>query len=146
VVIAFGCNVGDCKAQIDRALKLLSQRVAVKKVSTPVVSKPYGVENQPEFVNGVLYGFTKLKPYSLLRFLKEVEKKVGRVERCRWCEREIDLDIIYYENLEISFEDLKIPHYDRLNRSFVLKPLAEILPAFEDPKTGKTARELSLLT
>jgi len=141
-VIAFGCNLGDCKGQIERALKLLSKEVFIRKLSPIVISEPYGVKNQPKFHNGVLYGFTELKPYDLLRFLKEVEKLVGRVERCRWCEMEIDLDIVYYDGLILSFDDLTIPHLDRLNRDFVLKPLAEILPAFVDPVVGRSIKEL----
>jgi 7,8-dihydro-6-hydroxymethylpterin-pyrophosphokinase len=73
-----------------------------------------------------------------------VEKELGRRERCRWCEREIDLDIIYYDSLRVDFEDLKIPHPDRLNRTFVLQPLAEIEPTFVDFSAKKTAKELLL--
>jgi len=144
VVIAFGCNVGDCPNRIGSAIKLLSQKVLVKKVSPIVISEPYGVKNQPPFHNGVLIGFTRLTPYGLLRFLKQVEKELGRRERCRWCEREIDLDIIYYDSLRVDFEDLKIPHPDRLNRTFVLQPLAEIEPTFVDFSAKKTAKELLL--
>ena len=136
VIIAFGCNVGNCKEQINRALKLLAAKVIIKKVSSLHISDPYGIKNQPKFYNGVLVGYTKLKPYELLRFLKGIEQKVGRKQRCRWCEREIDLDIVYYENLKIDREDLKIPHYDRLNRRFVIEPLLEIEPFFCDPIVG----------
>jgi len=131
---------------MERALELLGEAVVIRGVSSFVRSKPYGVGGQPDFLNGVAYGYTSLKPYGLLRFLKSVERRLGRRERCRWCEREIDLDLIYYDGLKLSFDDLKVPHYDRLNRWFVIKPLAEILPTFVDPVVGKTARELALLT
>jgi len=136
VVIAFGCNIGNCKKQIEKALNLLSEKVLIKKVSSLHISEPYGVENQPKFYNGVLVCYTKLKPYELLEFLKKIERGVGRKKRCRWCEREIDLDIVYYENLKLNREDLKIPHYDRLNRRFVIEPLLEIEPSFCDPIVG----------
>ena len=136
VVIAYGCNVGDCPKQIATALEELSKEVKILKLSKPFKSEPYGVKNQPPFLNGVLIGYTKLPPMELLRFLKAVERKVGRKERCRWCEREIDLDIVYYGNLKIRFEELTIPHADRLNRDFVLKPLREIEPTFVDPVVG----------
>lgn len=142
VVIAFGCNIGNCEKQIKLALELLKGFVTPKRVSSIIKSKPYGVENQPEFLNGVLIGWTKLSPYKLLKFLKETEKRIGRKERCRWCEREIDLDIIYYGNLQVRFEDLIIPHPDRLNRPFVIKPLLEIEPSFVDPVLCKPLKLL----
>ncbi len=142
VVVAFGCNVGDCKGQIEKALKEVSGRVKILLLSDVMVSEPYGVENQPPFLNGVFFGYTFLRPFELLSFLKEVEKKVGRKPRCRWCEREIDLDIIYYGNLELRFEELKVPHPDRLNRDFVLKPLAEIVPTLIDPLVGRSVKQL----
>jgi 2-amino-4-hydroxy-6-hydroxymethyldihydropteridine diphosphokinase len=142
VIIAFGCNIGNCKKQIKLALELLEEFVILKKVSSVIKSKPYGVENQPEFFNGVLIGRTRLSPYRLLKILKEIERRVGRKERCRWCEREIDLDIVYYGNLKIDFEDLKIPHPDRLNRSFVIEPLLEIEPNFVDPLLKRSLKLL----
>jgi len=142
VIIAFGCNVGDCRKQIDLALELVKKEIVLKKVSPLYKSKPYGVENQPEFLNGVFFGYTRLKPFDLLRFLKGVEKEVGRKPRCRWCEREIDLDVVYYGDLKVHFEELKIPHTDRVNRDFVLKPLDWILPSFEDPLLGLSPKGL----
>ena len=142
VVIAFGCNVGDCQKQIALALELVKREIHLKRVSPIYKSKPYGVENQPDFLNGVFFGYTHLKPFDLLRFLKWVEKKVGRKPRCRWCEREIDLDVVYYGTLEVHFEELKIPHPDRVNRDFVLKPLDWITPNFEDPLLGLSPKGL----
>jgi len=142
VVVAFGCNIGNCKRQIETALRELEREVKLLKVSNIMLSEPYGVKEQPPFHNGVLVGYTKLPPLELLRFLKSVERKVGRKKRCRWCEREIDLDIVYYGNLTFKSEELTIPHPDRLNRVFVLKPLWEIEPTFIDPVVGKSAAEL----
>ncbi|NPB05346.1 MAG: 2-amino-4-hydroxy-6-hydroxymethyldihydropteridine diphosphokinase [Aquificae bacterium] len=142
VVVAYGCNRGDCPSQIERALLSVRREVFVRGVSKPVVSEPYGVKNQPPFLNGVLFGYTRLAPFALLRFLKAVEREVGRKPRCRWCEREIDLDLIYYDDLVLEFEELKVPHPDRLNRPFVLGPLAELLPTFVDPLVRKTVRQL----
>ncbi|HIQ25829.1 MAG TPA: 2-amino-4-hydroxy-6-hydroxymethyldihydropteridine diphosphokinase [Aquifex aeolicus] len=142
VVIAFGCNIGNCERQIKTALFFVKQEVYVKGVSPLYRSKPYGVKDQPDFYNGLLYGFTRLSPYGLLNFLKEIEKKVGRKERCRWCEREIDLDIIYYGKLLINFQDLIIPHPDRFNRDFVLIPADWISPTLKDPLLLKTPKGL----
>ncbi|NPA14001.1 MAG: 2-amino-4-hydroxy-6-hydroxymethyldihydropteridine diphosphokinase [Aquificae bacterium] len=136
VIIAFGCNVGDCPKNIKESLKRLERKVFLKKVSSIYLSQPYGVKNQPPFYNGVVLGYTNLTPYRLLEFLKTIERQVGRKPRCRWCEREIDLDIVYYGSLTIQREDLKIPHPDRLNRDFVLVPLLEVEPTFKDPILG----------
>jgi len=143
VLIALGCNVGDCKGRLKSALGLVASRVAVRGVSSLYRSPPYGVLNQPPFLNAALWGFTDLPPRALLSFLKDVEKKLGRQPRCRWCEREIDLDLIYYGNLVINAPGLLVPHPERLKRAFVLKPAAEILPAFEDPIVKKSLKELA---
>ncbi len=142
VVIAFGCNLGNCQKQIAAALEECSKKINIIKVSKIHISKPYGVKNQPSFHNGVFIGFTKLPPLELLKFLKNVERKVGRKPRCRWCAREIDLDIVYYGNLKLRLKELVIPHPDRLNREFVLKPLVEIEPYFLDPEVGKPVNQL----
>ncbi len=142
VLISFGCNIGNCPNNIERTLSLLESFIFNLKVSPIYISKPYGVLNQNDFHNGAVVGYTFLKPFELLRKLKTLEVKMGRNPRCRWCEREIDLDIIYYGSFVIRSETLTVPHIDRLNREFVLKPASDIAPTFEDPLLKKTVREI----
>jgi len=136
-IIAFGCNIGNCPETFYKAIEEIKKEIIIRRISSLYLTPAYGVRNQPDFYNAVLLGYTILPPYKLLNFLKKIEKKLGRKLRCRWCEREIDLDIIYYENYSIRLEDLIIPHKDRLNRLFVLLPLSEIEPAFIDSITQR---------
>ncbi|MCS7263191.1 MAG: 2-amino-4-hydroxy-6-hydroxymethyldihydropteridine diphosphokinase [Aquificaceae bacterium] len=124
--VAFGSNVGDRLQYVLRALELLKRYGSVKKVSTIYVSQPWGKTDQPEFINGVLEFETGLNPIELLFALKEVEKSSGRRPRERWGPREIDLDILLYENHILMLSFLRVPHPHLLDRDFFLFPLLEI--------------------
>lgn len=135
--ISFGSNYGDRINNIIKALDLLAQHGQIVKISTVYESLPWGVTNQPNFLNGVLQLETKLNPIELLKVLKEIEKAVGRKERYRWGPREIDLDILLYENYIIMLSFLKIPHPYIEERDFVVIPLLEIADNLVHPLTKK---------
>lgn len=124
--IAFGSNVEDRIGYIVKALNLLKEYGAILKISTVYISQPWGVVNQPEFLNGVLKLYTELGPIELLKTLKEIEQKTGRKPRKRWGPREIDLDILLYENYVIRLSFLNIPHLYLTERDFFIFPLLEI--------------------
>ncbi|MFN4012405.1 MAG: 2-amino-4-hydroxy-6-hydroxymethyldihydropteridine diphosphokinase [Aquificaceae bacterium] len=124
--IAFGSNWGDRLNYILKALEFLKGYGSISKVSTLYISQPWGKTDQPEFLNGVLEFRTDLKPIELLRVLKGVEQKVGRRPRERWGPREIDLDILLYENHIIMLSFLHIPHMYLTERDFFLFPLLEL--------------------
>ncbi|WP_457642840.1 2-amino-4-hydroxy-6-hydroxymethyldihydropteridine diphosphokinase [Persephonella sp.] len=142
VFIGLGSNIGDREKYLKEAVKRLS--VQVKDiVSAPVYrSKAVGFEDQPDFLNTVISGYTHLSPEELFRFIKKVEKQVGRVERFRWGPREIDIDILFYGNRVITTEYLVVPHPRLHERDFVLKPLTDIEPEFVHPLFKKTVQEL----
>lgn len=142
VVLAFGSNLGDRRTSVEDGIRALSALGSVGKVSALIETKPYGVTDQPDFLNGALLLKTKLTPQALLPALKQIEKEVGRIPTRRWGPRVLDLDIIYYEDLVLQTENLIIPHVDRCNRSFVLNPIAEIAPDLVDPQLHKTVKEL----
>ncbi len=142
VVLAFGSNLGDRRASVEAGIQALSALGTVGRVSSFLETKPYGVTDQPDFLNGALLLKTKLTPQALLTALKQIEKEVGRTPTRRWGPRVLDLDIIYYEDLVLQTETLTIPHVDRCNRSFVLNPIAEIAPDLVDPQLHKTVRVL----
>jgi 2-amino-4-hydroxy-6-hydroxymethyldihydropteridine diphosphokinase len=81
---------------------------------------------------------------ALFTFLKSIEKKVGRKSRVKWGPREIDLDILFFNDMIYSDDELTIPHKDLLNRDFVLVPLSEIAPDFIHPVISKKIREISI--
>ncbi|WP_238581566.1 2-amino-4-hydroxy-6-hydroxymethyldihydropteridine diphosphokinase [Thermotoga maritima] len=128
---------------MEKALEEMNKRnIKVEKVSSVIETEPYGYEDQPRFLNAVCIAQTPLSPHELLNTLLQIERNMGRVRTIRWGPRIIDLDIVFYEDLVLSEEDLIIPHPDAHNRTFVLEPLCEIAPDLIHPVMGKTVREL----
>ena len=144
--VALGSNLGDKEANLRRALELLIERgVEIVKTSTFISTEPYGVTDQPQFLNGVCEVRTSLVPLALLHTLLEIEQEMGRVRLRHWGERNIDLDLLLYEDVVLDTEELKLPHPDMQNRDFVLLPLAEIAPELVHPILQKSIEELSNL-
>ena len=144
--IALGSNLGDKEANLRRALELLIERgVEIVKTSTFISTEPYGVTDQPTFLNGVCEVRTSLEPLALLHILLAIEQEMGRVRLRHWGERNIDLDLLLYEDVVLDTGELKLPHPDMQNRDFVLLPLAEIAPKLVHPILQKSIEELSNL-
>lgn len=137
--VALGSNLGDRERNLRRGLLLLLQQgVEVERVSSFIVTEPYGVTDQPQFLNGVCRVRTVLPPLALLRTLLAVERQMGRVRLRRWGERNIDLDLLLYEDVLLDTPELRLPHPDMQNRDFVLLPLAEIAPGLLHPVLRRT--------
>lgn len=128
--IALGSNLGDKKANLTTALFYLVREphIILEKLSSFMETKPYGVTDQPDFLNGCCRIWTDFSPRELLTALQAIENKMGRVRTRRWGERNIDLDILLYDDITVNEPDLTIPHPDMKNRDFVMKPLQEIAP------------------
>lgn len=138
-VIGLGSNQGEPKQNIDRAVEALGGLGAVKQTAPYIISKPEGYEAQPDFVNTVVLLSTPYKPAGLLRKLKEMEKRLGRVPTFKNGPRVIDADILFYDD-QIIFDDeapLFVPHPRLHEREFVLKPLSYLMPDFMHPKLQK---------
>ncbi|MCQ2508185.1 MAG: 2-amino-4-hydroxy-6-hydroxymethyldihydropteridine diphosphokinase [Dorea sp.] len=148
--IALGSNIGDSRALIEEAIAKVdaSKTCQVVKVSTLIETEPYGVLDQPPFLNGMMEIRTLLTPHELLDFLHEVEKEAGRERKLRWGPRTLDLDITFYDDEIIcdqrieEMDDLIVPHIDMKNRLFVLEPLSEIAPYKVHPVYKKTVKEM----
>ena len=130
--IALGGNVGDVRSTFDRAIAMLCDGVEVRLVarSSDYRTPPWGVSDQPAFVNAVIAVTTALKPQDLLTRANECERALGR-DRARerhWGPRPIDIDLLAYDDLNIADADLVLPHPRLFERGFVLVPLAEIAP------------------
>ena len=139
--IAVGSNMGDSRGHIAKALGQLEKHkdIQVTKVSGLLETLPYGGVEQENFVNGM---FEIRTPEELLRELHKIEASEGRERKIHWGPRTLDLDIIFYDDLIYSSEDLVIPHVDMENRYFVLKPLSELAPNFRHPITHKTVAQM----
>ena len=142
VFLGLGSNVGDKKRNIEEAVKLLSEKIENIKVAKIYISRAVGYENQDDFLNTVISGETELDIEELFEFIKNVEKQVGRKYRFRWGPREIDIDILFFNDLIFEDENIKIPHPRIQERDFVLKPLADLDKNFVHPVLKKSVKEM----
>ena len=129
--IALGSNVGDKRANIARAIELLTTPgdVGLVRRSRDYRSAPWGVLEQDWFVNAVITVATELGPHDLLARCQDVENEMGRVRLKRWGPRVIDVDVLTYRDQRINDPDLIVPHPLIAERGFVLVPLREVAPA-----------------
>jgi 2-amino-4-hydroxy-6-hydroxymethyldihydropteridine diphosphokinase len=131
--LAIGSNLGNRLANIFSAIYYLNQQIIGDiKLSSIYESEALLPENAPsewniKFLNMVIIGDSKLEPEILLKEIKLIEQKLGRLAHPKWAPREIDIDIILMGNLQYSSEHLTIPHPEYLNREFVLEPLKELI-------------------
>jgi len=142
--IGIGSNLGDklhhCEKAISEILKIDRHRLLAK--SSFFKTEPVGYTSQDWFVNGVIKIETDLDPSELLRILKTIEAHLGRTETFRWGPRTIDLDILFFDEIQIQTGELKIPHHRIQDRKFVLIPLAEIDRHLIHPVLRRTIQEL----
>lgn len=142
VILSLGSNLGERHNNLKRALIELEKLGKIVSKSNIYETKPYGVFDQPNFLNMAVGIETELPPRKLLEKLKSIEKKLGRKETRKWGERIIDIDILFYDEMIVDEPGLKIPHPQIQYREFVLKPLREICPDFVHPTLKKTVDEL----
>ena len=137
--IALGSNLGDKEENLRRAIDLLAQAgVEIVASSSFYATKPYGVTDQPDFLNGVVEVNWTGSAVSLLHVLLATEKTMGRQRLRHWGERNIDLDLLFFGKEIINTQELVLPHPDLQNRLFVLEPLCELAADFVHPVLGKT--------
>ena len=130
--IALGGNVGDVRATFDRAITIMcdSGGVRIAARSSDYRTPPWGVTDQPPFINAVIAVSTTLEPHALLTRAQASERALGRdrAKEQHWGPRTIDLDILAYDDLVLNDATLTLPHRHLFERAFVLVPLAEIAP------------------
>jgi 2-amino-4-hydroxy-6-hydroxymethyldihydropteridine diphosphokinase len=141
--VGLGTNRGERIANVDRALAAIAGLGEVLRRSSLYRTVPWGKRDQPWFLNAVVLLRTELTPQLLLERLRAIETELGRVRRERWGPREIDLDLLTYDDLELHESDLTLPHPRLRERAFVLVPLAEIDDRFETLRDALRASELA---
>jgi 2-amino-4-hydroxy-6-hydroxymethyldihydropteridine diphosphokinase len=131
-LLGLGGNLGDVQSTLDQAIAILCDGQDVRLVarSSDYRTAPWGVTDQPPFVNLALAVETTLTPRALLYRALTVEAMFGRnrSREQRWGPRILDIDIIAFDGLELSEPGLTLPHPRLFERAFVLAPLAEIAP------------------
>lgn len=142
IFIGLGSNLGERRQQLEDAIRELDAcGVHTVRRSSVYETEPFGIKDQPNFLNMVIAVETDLTPEALLDTCLAVETKLGRVRRRYWGERTIDIDLLTYHNEVRRTTRLRLPHMYLAMRRFVLVPLAEIAGK-EKIQHGKTAEEL----
>jgi len=143
IYIGIGSNLGNRNRNCLEAVESLEKSgLRISKRSSLYETKPWGLKEQPKFMNMVIEAETHLPPRSLLLVLKKIEDDMGRERTTKWGPRVIDLDILFYDDLQIDEADLKVPHPLMQERLFVLEPLSEIAPQKVHPALSKKICDL----
>jgi 2-amino-4-hydroxy-6-hydroxymethyldihydropteridine diphosphokinase len=131
-LLALGGNVGDIRATLARAIAMLCDHSEIRLLarSSDYLTPPWGIEDQPPFVNLCIAVATTLTPHALLARAQAVERAFGRdrAHEQRWGPRTLDIDILAYDDVVLNEPNLTLPHPRLSERAFVLVPLAEIAP------------------
>ncbi len=144
VYLLLGSNLGDRKRYIDIARDEIQKKVGRIILHSSIwETEPWGFIGFKYFLNQVIVTETSLKPFELLETVLNIEKDIGRIRKGKSVHsRIIDIDILFYDQLVINNEKLKIPHPEIPHRMFNLVPLAEINDQLKHPVLSKTIREL----
>lgn len=141
--IALGSNMGDKNKNLEEAIdKINTGKTIVTKKSNLYTTKPVGYLDQDDFLNAAIEIKTLLSPEELISFLLDIEKQLKRERVVRWGPRTIDLDVLLYDNIITSMEEIIIPHPRMAERLFVMKPLSDIAPYVMHPILNKRVIEI----
>lgn len=144
VYVSLGSNLGDMLQHLRKAIKKIEEvnKISIKKVSSVYESEPVGYKNQRWFLNLVLEIQTSFDPFPLLEHLLAIEDKMGREREEKWGPRNIDIDLLLYDNRIVKSDRLTIPHPRMQERRFVLISLTQIAPKLLHPLLKKSVEEL----
>lgn len=130
VYLGLGSNLGDCRKNLERAIRLIGDRVGqVTRQSSFIETEPWGFESPNKFMNAVILCETTRSPREVLLLTQQIERDMGRMKKSvsgGYTDRAIDIDILLYDDVTIDEPDLKIPHPLMHQRDFVMIPLKEI--------------------
>ena len=162
--LSLGSNLGRREGNLATAIQLLDQEpdrtsvdrnengspfwssaseLRVLRASSVYQTQPWGVEDQPDFLNCVLEVSIRLSPPELLEYIKEIEESMGRKPSLRYGPRLIDIDILFYGDIILDRPDLQIPHPRLHQRAFVLVPLVELNQGLIHPILNTSVGDLN---
>lgn len=143
VYLLLGSNLGDRLQIMQSARELIQKEIGrIDLESSVYETAPWGVLDQPAFLNQVIQMQTSLEPEEVLRMILEIEHELGRVRYERWGARVIDIDMLYFQDLILNSSRLTIPHPRLHERRFTLVPLAEIAPDLIHPVLNRSSVQL----
>lgn len=145
VYLSMGSNLGDRAEHLRRALEAVAALPGTQLVAQSSLHEtaPWGVTDQPSFLNLAAEIGTALGPLELLNAVKAIELRLGRTQGPQWGPRVIDIDLVLWQDTVMETDALTLPHPRFRDRAFVLLPLREIAPDAVDPVTGRTVAELA---
>ena len=148
IILGIGSNIGNRILHIKKAILLIKEQNILNNISLSktYASKALLKKNAPEiwdknFINLAISGFTDCSPKELLINIKNIEKKLGRINRGTWSPREIDIDILIYGDLIINLPELTIPHKYLLERDFAFLPANDLYPNWKYPIKGNLYKQ-----
>jgi len=130
VYLGLGTNLGDRLKFLQFGIDSLAREPGQKvcRCSPVYETTPWGVTDQPLYLNAVILIESNSAPMELLKIVKRIEMNAGRSMQAKpWAERELDIDILVFEGVEMQTEDLRLPHGRLLERRFVLQPLSDLV-------------------
>lgn len=137
--IGLGTNLGNRKSMLVKAVEALQDDgFEVVFCSSVYETLPWGVLDQPNFLNMVVAGKWMGSPQDLLKLCLEIERSMGRVRTERYGPRTIDLDLLAFGDHQLDLPGLQLPHPRMHERAFVMVPMEEIAPEYVIPGLGCT--------
>ena len=144
--LLLGSNIGDINVQLDIAIMHIEKNIGnLIKKSSLYKTAAWGNTNQHDFINQVILVESKFDAEEIIQAIFKIEKQMGRVRTIKNAAREIDIDILFFNNEIINTESLTVPHKEIQNRMFVLVPMMEIAPKLKHPLLKKDISTLILL-
>ena len=135
--IGIGTNIEPREERMQEAIRSLERFGVIEKQSTVYKTVAYGYTEQADFLNAAILLQTELELTKLHDSLHLLEKELGRIDRPRWHEREIDFDILFFDDVVMQTKNLTVPHSEVQSRIFVLLPMNEIAPDLIHPVLKK---------
>lgn len=142
VIFGLGSNLNNPVMQLQNALNNLSMYFALQKVSNTYKSQSLLKDNQEDYYNIAVLAKTDKTPQEILSITQKIEKDMGRIKLKKWGERVIDIDIIDYNREIFKSDNLEIPHNQMIYRSFVLRPLQDIMPDYIHPELKISVQDM----